>query len=919
MSTAWGSAFRDRARYEADRYGSDSWVFVRELLQNARDAGARRVWLSGVRAGGRDRVVCRDDGGGMSFDHARRYLFTLYASSKRGQARSAGRFGIGFWSVLRFAPETILVRSRPRTGEGWQVRLDGDLEQVKSEGAVMDLGTEIVLERRADGPHPEKALQAAVLRDAPFLRCRSGKERPLEVLVNGRRVAQEPDIDPPSLTFRRRGLHGIVALGHEPSVEVFAHGLRVREAAFLDELLLEREGRSPALPTAAEGLAPRFILDSRDLSVMLARGDAREDRALRRLVAVGHRELNRLVRAELDRHAVLSLPGRAVERLREAWSASLVPRLAVIVTAVVIGAGGLWYGVQTWHGARAAGAPPAPAPAVSQPAPQPYRDLATRYTGPGVDLAADQGPAIDLSFRPTGERPFFAALLLTGLNDEGAIGAGDSAGDIQPYPEAPCAEGCLEVEVFVDAGTGLLRLPTATGHVLDATSVRLNGEPIPVFLTTDGQPAIRLDEPWSGRLRYRSAPGILSGEARSGHWPTLPPEAVGLALALDGLPIEGRVREALEFVRSRVVYDRSPTVINRYRAEREMGVGLFARALTVGAGDCDVQNALLAAVLDRAGVSTRLAIGWIGVDGGALPGLHAWTEYRDEEGWWRVADASVGGPVIETTKNPSDTVTIAGFPLRETSFFGLRWRFAVYAALLFLAAVAGAVLLGRRAWQRSFHGGGESDLAELLRGAALRPQTFAHVRPLFQRKVLPLLSRGAVSLEDARKEHHRGRLALGSSGSQLAVRASRRGRTVLDSDRAEGVAVGEALGAVDLDRWQSLLDTVRVEPVTTRVEEVFKRGGEPVHVRVAADLGEATAVLDGAPLGLGRRSRWVVVDEASELWRSAAAHAESSPNLAAMILADALAPRLGMGEPAVGRCFRDLAVAVLEECAGDGS
>ena len=49
----------------------------------------------------------------------------------------------------------------------------------------------------------------------------------------------------------------------------------------------------------------------------MARGDAREDRSLRRLVAVGHRELSRLVRAELDRHAGLSGPARLVEGWRE--------------------------------------------------------------------------------------------------------------------------------------------------------------------------------------------------------------------------------------------------------------------------------------------------------------------------------------------------------------------------------------------------------------------------------------------------------------------------------------------------------------------------------------------------------------------------------------------------------------------------
>jgi len=45
VTTGLKSDFRTRARYEAERYGADDWVFVRELLQNARDAGAVRVWV----------------------------------------------------------------------------------------------------------------------------------------------------------------------------------------------------------------------------------------------------------------------------------------------------------------------------------------------------------------------------------------------------------------------------------------------------------------------------------------------------------------------------------------------------------------------------------------------------------------------------------------------------------------------------------------------------------------------------------------------------------------------------------------------------------------------------------------------------------------------------------------------------------
>ena len=64
---------------------------------------------------------------GMTFEHAKRYLFALYASSKESGSGMAGRFGVGFWSVLRFDPGRIVVRSWPRRGAAWEVELDGAL------------------------------------------------------------------------------------------------------------------------------------------------------------------------------------------------------------------------------------------------------------------------------------------------------------------------------------------------------------------------------------------------------------------------------------------------------------------------------------------------------------------------------------------------------------------------------------------------------------------------------------------------------------------------------------------------------------------------------------------------------------------------------------------------------------------------
>jgi hypothetical protein len=58
----------------------------------------------------------------MSYAHARRYLFALYASSKEQRRDQVGRFGVGFWSILRFEPKRIVIRSRPRLSRRQVVR-----------------------------------------------------------------------------------------------------------------------------------------------------------------------------------------------------------------------------------------------------------------------------------------------------------------------------------------------------------------------------------------------------------------------------------------------------------------------------------------------------------------------------------------------------------------------------------------------------------------------------------------------------------------------------------------------------------------------------------------------------------------------------------------------------------------------------
>ncbi len=913
MNSTGSSAFRERARHEADRYGSDSWVFVRELLQNARDAGAKTVRFETAQEAGRERITCRDDGSGMSFEHARRYLFTLYASSKRGRSQTAGRFGIGFWSVLRFDPQTIIVASRPADGDGWQVRFDGELERMVREEATVNKGTEVVLERPVSQTNLEQGVRRAVLRDAPFLSRRGRGDRPLEVRVDGRPVRAEPELPPPSMSFHRRGLRGAVGLGSEPRVEVFAHGLRVRDAAGLDELLLADGRKGPPLPSATDGLAPRVIIDSRELSVLMARGDAREDRALRRLVAIGHRELGRLVRAELDRFARPSLRTRVAEKLRDLWSAPRARWAVVGCAAIVLLAGAGWFGKDRRSGKSSPSFGRFVSYRVQDPAsapPEPYRGLAREYRGPTVETLERLAPPVDLRYRPTGERPFIAALLIVGLAADGSPVAGDAPGT-RRYDGRSCTENCIEIDVGIDASSRLLPLPVPTGHLVDADSLRFDGESIPVVELPTGQPAVRFETPHAGRLRYRTGPGAITERRIGTDWPELPAELQDLAREIEILPRAGRALVAADSIGRRVVYDTSPTTAALYREALKKDQSIFDRSLSIGAGDCDVQNSLVAAVLESSGVPARLAVGWLGADGRVPPGLHAWVEFLDEDGVWKVVDASV--PVGRVDREMA--ALLAATPPAPVTTVSWVWMPLIVAALFL--SVGFAVLFGRRTWRRHLHVGSETDVPGLLRGAATRPEAFARIRPLFTRRVVRRLGRSPISLARAHRESLRGRLCCGSRRSRLAAQASAAGGVVVDTESPAGRAVAEALGAVDLDRWQELIDLSWSDDLTARVERALGSGGQPCQLRVAKGVGQEMMVLDRNLPRLGTDGSWVVVDAEGDMWRKAHCLAQQrQPARAALWLADSVVQRIGVPQEGRGLCLAGLAGDALMERVG---
>ncbi len=934
-------AFRRRALAEAARYGSDPLVFVRELLQNARDAGARRVEIATSREGALERVACRDDGCGMTREHARRYLFALYASSKEGARGEAGKFGIGFWSVLRFAPTAITVRSWAG-GDAWQVTVDGTLERVVTSrpaapGGGLEAGTEVVLERpAADGRDLPREVLEAARHYGRYLTLRDDPDRPLEVRVDGQAIHAELALPAPSAAFRGRGFRGVVGLAARPEVELFAQGLFVRSASSLQELrdageLAEGDGGRDAL-AELPSLAPRVLIDSAELDLMLARSDARYDKHLRRILSAAEKALGRLITRHLQ--ALRPQPwtrllwGRlrdAVEPHLAAWKGRGRHLAVAALAGLALGSAAAWRLIPAGLGAARADRPepaheretstrprddarpeddlailsatmagvagraPENAPAGGRPAagrpPLPrsvatlpfhrYADLASDYRGPRPETLAGGRSRLAMVYRPAETLPLFTALVIDDLAGSRWAASPPGADEPTPYRTAECRRGCIEVQLLVAEDQRALRLPIPAGHRLDAASVRLDGRPTAVFETASGEAVLRLQGPPGSVLEYRTGPAPPPARRSASPPAPVPGELAALAEELRGRPVAERVQAALAAVARRVRYDRSPGVARSYQRAVRAGAGFVEAALDLGAGDCDVQNGVLATLLRAAGVDARLAVGYVGIGGTVAPGLHAWVVYAADAGRWDVADASTGagaggfGTDVILAAQPAPATAGGGLAagvaaaltpgsasarpaLAAAALVAVALAAVALVAVALAAVLAAAIAVRRRRTAAALAAGaltpGE-DLAALLGGALRHPEAFAGLPALFHGRFVPLAGRsGGLSLARARRLARANRLFRTRTGSRLARRAAARGVEVVDASTAEGRVLSLALGAIDLDRWSSLLERSSESELTLRINRRLGALRAPWRLRVGARR-------DGARRDGARRER----------------------------------------------------------------
>lgn len=628
-------------------YGTDPWFFLRELAQNSRDAGASIIEVTADRNGENERIIFRDNGIGMTLDHAIQYLFRLYASSKTKDRRSAGMFGIGFWTVLKFNPAQICIES-VQGGIGWGVMVDNNLETTPM-ACRMPLhpdGTCITLIRPAcENPEAtfQHTVESALSGYCRYLRRNTRQAEALPVRLNGKFLNAPMSLPGPvSLHFRKGPIEGVVGLGPVPRVFLHARGLPVWEGTSLEELShtpepVKKSGHDPSV--IAHGLAPVFLLNGDNLEVNISRRRAIDSRGLDRVRKQADIALSRLVELAADslspRLSLRRLTRKLKKKMQPVFSSFWKTLLLLIILIIP-----LEYALLKYY--------------LSQRQDKANnRSLSlkvdnNRYNGAALQTGLNKSKP-DISYTPRITAWFKLFHVETCLREQGFVETFRETKSMR-FPKFLCTDGSFIITMKAEE-KGEILLPVPIGFFPDPDSIFLDNQ-LALRLNTDSAGGSRVMVPATGMLSYRCCSENFAGNltdedrARTLFIPlgTKFPENLENHLKeLLSINLEKKVDEVMALTAKMLAYDDSLATALKYEKKNNDAAWLDF-VLSVGAGDCDIINGVAVLMLRRLDVPARLVVGIVGENGNIIPGMHAWFEYYHQT--WRTADATLYSPLI---------------------------------------------------------------------------------------------------------------------------------------------------------------------------------------------------------------------------------------------------------------------------------
>ncbi len=205
---------------------SDPLAYVRELVQNAIDAGSGSVEMGLRYEDGGAVLEVADFGEGMTREIIEGRLVRLFSSGKDDDLTKIGRFGIGFVSVFAIEPDEVVLETG-REGQYWRVVFEGDRTYELYRLSYPVEGTRVVVRKRmAEGEFD--GFRGAI-RDVARRWCRYAE---VPVFLDGEDLSENFDV--PSwctVSFAGEGTRAVMGCAGpgEDFAGYYNRGLTLRE------------------------------------------------------------------------------------------------------------------------------------------------------------------------------------------------------------------------------------------------------------------------------------------------------------------------------------------------------------------------------------------------------------------------------------------------------------------------------------------------------------------------------------------------------------------------------------------------------------------------------------------------------------------------------------------------------------------
>jgi hypothetical protein len=720
-----------------------------------------------------------------------------------------------------------------------------ELTTIRTSGHLKHKGTRVTLIRDPRETSSEefwKRTRAALVRYCSYLRRGTRKAEPLPVYFSGENITGEMKLPGPvSMRFKADLVEGAVGLGSRPRVQLYARGLPVWKGTSLEEL-----SHTPPTPSAAkkqhqqeigmgQGLAPVFLLNGYRLEVNISRKRVIDNRNLQKVRKTAEKALAQMVEAAADSISPRGLPQRFLDIIKRktrfifgSFTKVLLLSLLVVLPLEVILLRSLYKAPQK----------ETPTTSVTLQADQRY------YSGASVRVTDPGGP-LDLTYQPPDNTWF---KLFTA--DEYHISSGflqtfDGKEEI-PFTSLHCSQDGLTIELNTRE-SGKIFLPQPVGYKVVMNSITLNRVSMGRAGYYPGGEVI-ISIPSGGTIRYRCCP-VKSRELTAHSAAQLKkltelPGDLSLPFSIEKelqdsvqRDMANKLETAMRLTADLLKYDDSIKTAGRYARSPDRS-DWFRKVTTIGAGDCDILNGVMALFLRKMGIPAQLVVGFVGEKGKVLPGLHAWTEYFDKNnsgGGWNIIDASAHIPRVSqvstspSTGNGQEPGILEESPETGTRGIGsLSYKVVIYslmAVLLLLLVLLFFILFraSRSRQARSFPPRQlrqvQEDLAAMVLHELLHPGAWGREGRIRNFKLIPTINSkpGPVSLRQA--------LNLGTFGKLFTFNIN----TFADSAAADNIPEPDTLVACLKKASVPILDSgnpafaplVKLLPGAVHLEGVF--------------------------------------------------------------------------------------------------